>query len=449
MGRKNIHTFSLGYQVVFFLANIFHHLYYKKVVSKGKKNIPKGSPVIFAGSHQNALMDALAIIFASGMQMVFFARADIFRKKSTARWLYFLKILPVYRIRDGFRSVDRNQEVFDEAIHILQHKRSIGILPEGNHVGQKRLRPLRKGTARMALMAEEASGFRLGLQIVPAGIDYSNYFNAGSTLLVKFGPPIQVSDYEQWYHENPPQAIRKLTDDLYLALKAEMIHIDSEPCYDTIHTATEIYLPEELETERIRKTLYNRFLARKKIIGKLNAVPCENDESMKALKNLTAEYSECLRKNLLRDWLVRREKISLLSFILEAVFMAILFPLYLYGMVMNYIPYHIPVRITRKIKDPHFIGSVRFGAGFLLFLLWYLLWFLIALFVPVDLAWKVLFLFGTPFAGVFSFYYYRNVLKMKGKYRWLKLMKDDKDQSNRMIFLRKKISAMVKEWMMN
>ncbi len=135
------------------------------------------------------------------------ARADIFRKKSTARILYFLKILPVFRIRDGFHSVDQNKEIFKEVISVLEHNRPFCILPEGNHFGEKRLRPLQKGAARMALLAEEANDFKLGLSIVPVGLDYSNYFNAGSDLLVTFGDPIPVERYHELYIQNPLLAI--------------------------------------------------------------------------------------------------------------------------------------------------------------------------------------------------------------------------------------------------
>ena len=57
-------------------------------------------------------MDALAVLFTHNGQPVFLARADIFKKKMIAAILYFLKILPVYRIRDGFSSLKANDEIF-------------------------------------------------------------------------------------------------------------------------------------------------------------------------------------------------------------------------------------------------------------------------------------------------------------------------------------------------
>ena len=175
MSRNNIRKFSFGYELVYIISALFHRFYYRRFKVTDRQKIPKNSPVIFALNHQNALMDALAILYGIHGQKVFMARADIFRKKWTARLLYFLKILPAYRIRDGFHSVDQNKETFKEVIKVLEHNTPFCILPEGNHYGEKRLRPLQKGAARLAFLAEEANDFKLGLSIVPVGLDYSNY----------------------------------------------------------------------------------------------------------------------------------------------------------------------------------------------------------------------------------------------------------------------------------
>jgi len=65
MSRKNISKFSLGYEIFHWVASFYHHLYYRKFTVKFRNKIPVNKPVIFAANHQNALMDALAIIFSS------------------------------------------------------------------------------------------------------------------------------------------------------------------------------------------------------------------------------------------------------------------------------------------------------------------------------------------------------------------------------------------------
>ena len=108
MSKKNIEKFDLFYEILRKYVDFWHnHIYYRKVIVYGRENIDHSAHNSFAPNHQNALMDALAVLFTNSTQMVFLARADIFKKKFIAAILYFLKILPVYRIRDGFSTLKR------------------------------------------------------------------------------------------------------------------------------------------------------------------------------------------------------------------------------------------------------------------------------------------------------------------------------------------------------
>lgn len=69
---------SPGYAALKSYITLVHRIYYKKVFVQGKENIPANKPVIFAPNHQNALMDALAVISTVNKQPVFLARADMF-----------------------------------------------------------------------------------------------------------------------------------------------------------------------------------------------------------------------------------------------------------------------------------------------------------------------------------------------------------------------------------
>ena len=108
-------------------------------------------------------------------QPVFLARADIFKNKFIASLLYFLKILPVYRIRDGFSNLKANDEIFRKTIDVIRNKNGLVILPEGDHAGFRRLRQLKKGICRVAFQAEEAMDFNLNIKIIPVGLEYTNY----------------------------------------------------------------------------------------------------------------------------------------------------------------------------------------------------------------------------------------------------------------------------------
>ena len=439
MGRKNIHKFSLGFQLLLYTGSLFHSLYYRRKKVAGKKRVPRDRPVIFASNHQNGLMDPLAVIFALHRPIVYFARADIFKKKMVARMLYFLKILPVYRPRDGFRSVEKNREMFGEAVEVLQKGKAIGILPEGNHVGQKHLRPLRKGTARMAFQAEEASGFSLGLCIVPAGIDYSEYFRAGSDLLIVMGEPLPVSRYKELYLENAPRAIAQLTSDLAESLKKVMLHIEPQEAYDTIHAAAEISFRAIMKKKRIKPGLYQEFMLKQKLIGGLKDLFLKDDERAIGLKEMITEYLNRLHSLKLEDSIIRKGNRPFLRVFTQAFLMTLLLPLFLYGAITNIIPFLLPSRLARLVRDPHLKISVSFGAALFIFILWYLLYVLVSLFIPVPPFLKTIFLMSLPLSGWFSFYYYKFFLKMKGKWRLLLLKWRNRSEFEQIFSLKEKI----------
>ncbi|MBS1232106.1 MAG: putative 1-acylglycerol-3-phosphate O-acyltransferase, partial [Bacteroidetes bacterium] len=168
MGKYNIEKYSARY-ALFKQAVAFWHdnVFYRKIIVRGAENINPDEHLIFAPNHQNALMDALAVLFTHKGQPVFLARADIFRSKPIAAFLYFIKILPVYRIRDGFSTLKSNDEIFQKTIDVLKNKNGLVILPEGDHEGFRRLRQLKKGICRVAFQADEATGFNLKIKIIP------------------------------------------------------------------------------------------------------------------------------------------------------------------------------------------------------------------------------------------------------------------------------------------
>ena len=143
MGIKNIEKRSSVYSLLRIWVGFWHNkIFYRKVELINTENIPEKGHLIFTPNHQNALMDALALIFTVDRRFVFMARSDIFKKPFIALILYTLKILPIYRIRDGYDSLKKNKEIFQKTVDVLSSdEATLVMLPEGNHSGIRRLRP--------------------------------------------------------------------------------------------------------------------------------------------------------------------------------------------------------------------------------------------------------------------------------------------------------------------
>jgi len=242
MGLSNIEKKSFGYDLLKIWVRFWHNtLFYKNYVIIGKENIPTDKPIIFTPNHQNALMDALALLFSTNKTLVFVARADMFKKSAIASILYFLKILPIYRIRDGFDAVKKSKNIILKTIDIINSGSAMVILPEGNHSGLRRLRPLKKGFARMAFETEEANNYNLDIHIVPVGIDYDNYESYRSSLIVNFGKPVAVADYVEQYKSNSAIAINQIKNELSEHMKPLIVNIESVDNYELYNELRIIY----------------------------------------------------------------------------------------------------------------------------------------------------------------------------------------------------------------
>lgn len=202
-------------------------LYFRKLRVTGRKNIPWKGPLIFAINHQNALLDALLLSVISIRNPHFMTRADVFKNGLIDKFLRGSKMLPIYRIRDGFDSIRKNDATFEAANTILQNGGVVGIFPEGSHSLTHKIRPLKKGVARIAFMAEESAGFALNTKVIPIGIQYESYFYPEGRTLISFGKPISVTDFENIYREDKNKGIDQLISKIADDLKALIVNIES------------------------------------------------------------------------------------------------------------------------------------------------------------------------------------------------------------------------------
>lgn len=191
------------------IVKVALHVYFSKITVHGKENIPKGKAVLIVSNHQNALIDPILIATHTNLKPHFLTRASVFKKSFVAKLLDFIRMIPIYRVRDGINNMEKNNETFDKSVNILLEKGSIVIFAEGNHSNQRNLRPLKKGFARIAYQTLEKEP-ELDLVILPVGINYSNHRYSGSKVSLVFGKTIQPKDYFPLFEPLMTSAFRAL-----------------------------------------------------------------------------------------------------------------------------------------------------------------------------------------------------------------------------------------------
>jgi 1-acyl-sn-glycerol-3-phosphate acyltransferase len=426
MGKANIEKYSAGYALLKSVAGFWHNnIFYRKVIVLGRENINPDDHLIFAPNHQNALMDALAVLFTNKGQNVFLARADIFKKKTIAAILYFLKILPVYRIRDGFSSLKGNDEIFIKTIDVLKNKNGLVILPEGDHAGFRRLRQLKKGICRVAFQSAEATGFNLNIKIIPVGIEFSNYSRFRQVLTVVYGKPIEVSEFFDLYKASPERALNELRSKLSEKMKAIMLHIESEEDYEAIDELRSMINGRFSDDIRFPKLFRDRIM-----VNKMNLLKESDPPLYSRICSLSLDVKK-KAKELNTDYRLLEKKEHPLGWLIAGMAGIVLtFPLFIYGIIFNFTFMEIPNLQIRKIKDPQFHSSIRYAVSLVLAFVFIPLYLILSLFI-FSPWWLGLLIFMTlPLSGLFAWNYYLQFRRMAGGFRIRNLIKQNNKEFN-------------------
>ena len=166
---------------------------YSHISVEGLENVPDctENAVLFASNHTNTLMDALVVLQSRKEPTAYVARADIFKNPFIARILTNLRILPIYRRRDGVDTKEINGEIFDNVVECINHGMALSIFPEGTHRPRRSLLPIKKGIFRMAQLSAVKHPQK-PVYIVPAGIEYEDFFNNMCSVRIRYGSPIRV-----------------------------------------------------------------------------------------------------------------------------------------------------------------------------------------------------------------------------------------------------------------
>jgi len=421
MGRENIEKYSAGYALFKRAVASWHNnIFYRKIIILGSENVDPDDHLIFAPNHQNALMDALAVLFTHKGQPVFLARADIFRRKAIASFLYFIKILPVYRLRDGFSSLKANDEIFLKTVDVIKNKNGLVILPEGDHVGFRRLRQLKKGICRVAFHAEEATDFNLKIKVIPVGIEFSNYTRFRQVLTVVYGKPIEVSEYHQLYRESPEKALNELRCRIASEMKKLMVHIESEDDYEAIDELRSIINGRYSDDIKHPKLFRDR-----KLIDKLNHLKATDLQAYIKICNLSLQVKGKAKKLNLSYRLLEKKKHPLGWLIAGLAGLLLTFPVWLFGNIFTLTFLTLPEIKIRKTKDLQFHSTIRFGISLALAFIFLPVYLIICL-VIFSPWWLALFIFMTiPVGGIFAWNYNILIRRIIGGFRIKKYIRQN------------------------
>lgn len=141
-------------------------------------------PLLLAANHPNSFLDGMIITTLFDQPVYSLARGDAFAPWWANYMLRRLQLLPVYRTSEGVENLEHNYTTFAECIEVFKKGGIVLIFSEGLCENEWHLRPLRKGTARLAITAWESD---IDLRILPVGFNYSSFKAFGKAVHLLFG----------------------------------------------------------------------------------------------------------------------------------------------------------------------------------------------------------------------------------------------------------------------
>ena len=413
MGKRNIEKYDFFYALLKKYVEFWHNIiFYRKVIVYGKDNLDFSVPTILAPNHQNALMDAMAVLCTLDRQLIFLARSDIFKNKFVSRILYFMKMLPVYRIRDGYDTLKQNDDTFSNTLRVMENRNGVVILPEGNHASFRKLRQLKKGICRIAFQTAEASDFTKEIHIVPVGLEYTHYWHFRQVLTVVYGHPINVSEYYCSYRENPNRAVVELRDRLSDEMKKVMVHIENEEDYDAINELRSII--NERYSDRIK---YPKLFRDNRLINRMKLLQETNPDTYRKICDDALEVKDLATQLKVTYRHLRRKKNPLGWLLLSALFLLFSLPVFLVGSALNILTFQVAYLQSIKSKDPAFISTARYGFTLGLSFVFGPLYLALTL-IFIKPWWLALIVFMLiPLLGIMAWNWFLLFLRTRGGFR--------------------------------
>ena len=398
MGKDKIYEKDLGYSLLRPIVDWCTKYSYRKVEVRGEENLPADGPFILAVNHCNTLMDAIVMLRAYKGTTVFGARADMFNNKLIAKIMFFLRILPMVRQRDGLRNVLKNVETQDTIVETLEHDIRFCMFPEGRHRAEKSLLPLGKGVFRAALAANAKFGTEKPVYIVPTGLEYGDYFRYRSTCLVSFGEAINVTEFIKNLNvENEAQMMEPLRKELASRMSSLITYIEHDEKYQAKWALTRVLAREDARNG----SLEDRLLHNRHVVSQIEKAIEKDPEAMEKLLEKAAEFDKNRKRKGVSIWSFGNRNTIGRAFG-KGLIALLGIPYFAFAAIAS-LPMWLVFEILRgKLRDRAFHNTaglgIKLGVGPFVFLLWTILAFCLT-------SWPVAVLLSLLTIPSFGFFY--------------------------------------------
>jgi 1-acyl-sn-glycerol-3-phosphate acyltransferase len=409
-------------RLLYFLVKIFAQyslrIYYPRIL---KINAPKKlfGRTIYVSNHPSSFMDPIVVGTLQRPIVFFMTRSDIFTPVMKPI-LWLTQMLPIYRQLDGDGAVGKNAAVFKTTSNVLNFGRNLLIFGEGftDDVFIRRLKPIKKGAARIGFSALDSMKWKKKVYVSCIGINYGDPKYLGSDVVLNNSERFCLNDYQEMYRENPNKAITEVTRRIEALMKPLITHVENKdwaPFHEQVTRIRRNGLnPEDVD---LALPLKKRFENSQKLAHWINEQDLENPELV-ALKNQADTYFRLQKRLGLKEkYVYELQKNGSLSTTNHWIYLVLAAPLFVLATLHLGPMYVLVKRMTEKMfKRSVFWSSVKMMLGMLFMALfnWPIVKFLND--YLFHNGWIALtYFFTIPIFGVIAYYYKDHFIALKSK----------------------------------
>ena len=397
--------------------------FFNKISAENVDYIAKDVPIIFTANHPNTMMDPMIIGYTCKRKLHFFAKSTLFNNLIAGWFLRRIQIVPVYRKVDDPSKMDQNKETFSKGYEILKQNKAFLIFPEGISTGDRILSQIKTGAARIGFGAEAENDWQLGVQIIPVGLNYTNAIKFRSDVSTRFGQPIQLTDFRDVYERDKKEAVHLVTEQIKIALSKLTINLKDLEMQVIVEALERIYKQElavDLGLETDNKA--DDFSVTK---GLINAVEWYYENEPLKVNEFNGKlnlYQRLLNRLQIKDEFLdpASSRVTFWERTKAISYIIIMFPIYLYGLINNVIPYKLPRWYARHfVQHKAEVAPWKMLSGTIIFLIYYPIEIIIFASLTGSFIWTFIYALSLIPSGNFVLQYINRVRDYRQHLRFI------------------------------